>query len=48
MSHMIKKFIDMFGVIWELRKSNGENYVWNELLGVGVWDNGRGLTEWGL
>lgn len=41
----MKKFKDVYGNIWFRGDSWGFNYVFNNQLGLGLWDNGKGLTE---
>lgn len=38
-------YFDIYGVAWTLRRVGYYPwYVWNEKLGRGLWDHGKGLT----
>lgn len=40
---MTRKYIDKYGTIWE-QNSKRPLYVWNQSLGLGLFNKGRGLT----
>lgn len=40
------KFRDGWGEIWKIFAVRGGNIIiWNETLGEGLWNNGKGLTR---